>query len=119
MDIIILSLVVLCSTIIGLFVFSNNPKSVTNKIFLMLSVLIAIWSIIIYLSLDAPDIEMTLILVRLSTSIAVPLTGSFLLLMHTFPNDKLQMSKKEFIGLVILFFCTMLFTFTPYVFTAV
>jgi len=119
MEIIILVLVVLSSTILGLFVFNSNPKSATNKIFLALSVLIAIWSIVIYLSLATSSRMMTLILVRLTTSIAVPLTGSFLLLMHTFPSDKLKMSRKEFFGLITLFVSTMLLTFSPFVFTNV
>ncbi len=119
MELIILTLVVLGSTILGLFVFNNNPKSITNKIFLILSTSIAIWSLVLYLSLNAQNNELTLFLVRLSTSFAVPLAGSFLLLVHTFPRDRLQMTKKEFYGLVVILAFTMAFTFSPYVFTTI
>jgi len=119
MEVVVLIIVVLSSIVLGLFVFNTNPKSVTNRIFLLLSSSIAIWSLILHLSLDVSSVKMTLFFVRLSTTFAVPLAGSFLLLVHTFPRDRLRMSKREFYGLIIILTSTMLFTFSPYVFTSI
>src|SRR3989344_6070058 len=102
MEIIILLTVLIGSGLLGLAVFYNNPKSLTNILFFILSCLIAVWSIVIYLSQHPQSLDATIIWVRLTTFFAVPMVVAFLLLAVYIPNAKIRLSPTRKALLILL-----------------
>lgn len=118
MEILILLIVVLISLILGFIVFRSNTQSVTNKLFLALSVSIALWSVVIYGSVNFSG-ENTLLWVRLTTFFAVPLATSFFLLSITIPNKKLGISSTKLYILLAFSMLTMAICISPFLFTGI
>ncbi len=110
-----LLITIIFSGVLGVIVYFNNPRSVTNRLLIILSITVASWSFIMYGSLRATP-ETTLIWIRLTTFFAVLMSTEFLLLSFTVPHQSLKPQK--FFRIVILLFSlmAMVVTLTPYVF---
>jgi len=117
MDLIILFITVLINSALAFLVYKNNPKSVTNIIFGLLSFSIIGWLITVYLSLLPELISSSLFWIRLGLVFAVPFTTLFLLLAYTFPDIKLGFSKKVIYILGIISSVLMINNISPFAFT--
>lgn len=114
----ILFIVVAGSIILGLFTFFSNPKSFTNRLLLSASIVLAVWSVVIYGSVNVPP-DQTLIWVRLTTFFAVPLSAVFLLISINLPDSKILIKGWQLALLFVIGVVTMLVTLSPYLFTEV
>ena len=94
MELAVLSLVSLVDLVLAFLVLKNNPKSATNIIFVLLSFAILGWLITVYISLIPFLLLQSLFWIRLSIVFAVPFTALFFLFSHTFPSNKIRLSKK-------------------------
>lgn len=118
MQIIILFLVLVISFVLGLLVYQNNPKSASNRLFTVLSLIISAWSIVIFLSTNqtAFIIFEPITLTRVSLFFAVLLVAVFLVFSVTFPKNTLALKKRELFGILFVFGFLSVFVLTPYVF---
>ncbi len=97
-------------------VYVRNPKSITNKIFSLLGVVVSIWLIVFYFSLSPNDHGTSLFLIRLSICLASLMSLLFLLLSHTLPRKKFTLNKNYFIVLLLFTLLTMLISLSPFSF---
>jgi len=104
------------NSILALVVFINDRRSVTNIIFVILSLITSAWLVIMRLSVDPQFISNSLLWIRLSVFLAVPQSIAFFLLAHTFPHEKLVLKVRTFMGLLFIGLAVMALTLSSYVF---
>lgn len=118
-ELIIALLTALGNFSLGLVTYLKNPKSATNKLLAFLALQVGIWAILNYLSLHAPTAAETLFWIRVDMLPGAPMGPTIYLLVRTFPQPKLAVSKQLFIFFVILVLITMLLAISPFMFTQV
>jgi signal transduction histidine kinase len=102
--------------LLALFVYRNDPKSATNRIFGALGLLVSVWLAILYMA-EHPDFtSYSLFWTRLSIFIAAPMSAAFFLLAHTIPSNKLLLGKKLFIGMIVSVAIIMALNVSPFAF---
>jgi signal transduction histidine kinase len=102
---------------LALMVYRSNPKSATNKIFLLLSIAMMLWlsTYVAYL----PEFgAFTLLLVRLGVFFAAPMSALFFLLAHTIPDQELKIGKKTLWAIIIGTAGMMAVNISPYAFSS-
>ncbi len=75
---------------LGLFTLSKNQKSITNILFFLFTLTIALYITVNYFSLHQSSIDTTLFLIRGTMAIAVWINLLYFLLVSAFPNSKIQ-----------------------------
>lgn len=108
------------STALGILVYKNNKKSATNQLFLFLSLFIDLYIFVNYLSLhppySTPDAQLFWIrVVMLVCSFIGPV---LVLLVHTFPGEKIVMRSKYIILMGCLMVASAIASITPLVFSS-
>lgn len=76
--------------IIGFSVVFSNSKSITNKTFLLFSLVTVFWGIVNFLSYHSPSAGISLFFLRLVIASAVWHAFSFFQLGYVFPNEKVS-----------------------------
>jgi len=114
-----LIIAIIVNALLTLLVFFNNPKNATNKIYSILSMVISIWLIVNYLSLDLNIIGGVLLWIRLTIFFATPMSALFFLLAYTIPDYSLHMNRKVLWLLTIITACVMAITLSPFTFTSI
>lgn len=107
------------NTLLAFFVYKNNPKSATNIIFSVLSLVTTTWLFVMYLSLQPASLSTALFLIRLSIFLAVPISMLFYLLAHTMPNITIRLSRRFLLTTAVWSIFIMGLTVSPYVFTGI
>jgi signal transduction histidine kinase len=118
MDLLILSASVFLNLFLGLIVVIRNRRSATNILFLLLTIDVACWSATNYISLHPVLGIPVLTWMRLVMMFAVPQAVLFLLLIWTFPNSKLGVSRKIFAGIILLMLSAMGICLSPLLFSS-
>ena len=120
MDLIILIFSIFGNLALGLLVYFKNPHSSTNKLFAALSGSIILMVITNYFSVVtqiAEDPIIILFWIRM-TMFSAALVGLFYyLFVHTFPKQKIPLTKNKITALFILTIATMITALSPYLFT--
>lgn len=109
--------ITLSTMILGVFVFYRDRKSASGILFIFLSLNFIIWALVNYFSLNPLHQDFILPSIRLVLFAAAPQAFLFALLMHTFPNKKIQLSLKKIISFFILLCVQMFLAISPYVFS--
>lgn len=117
LDILIIALIV--NMLLAFFVYKNNPKSKTNIIFGLLSIVTSLWLLDIYLSVGRLSSFWALSLVRLSLLLAAPQIMLFFLLTHTLPQKELQLQVRRLYILLTIMVLVMIDAMSPLAFTGV
>lgn len=116
---ILLSVVTLFSAFgIGFIIYIKNRRSATNKLFFLLSLLIDVYIVTNYLSLHPPALtpESQLFWIRMVMVITSFMGPTTLLLVHTFPRERMTLKFWYLIPLVILTAASATASATPLVF---
>jgi signal transduction histidine kinase len=109
----VLGIAFVVNSLLVIFVYLNNPRSATNRIYALLGIFISIWIITTY-SAQAPIFEpVFLMLTRLTFFFATPMNIAFLLLAHTLPSNTLQLRKRWLILLLGSGLLVMIVVLTP------
>lgn len=116
---IVLIVALVINFLLAFFVYKNNPKSLTNISFGLLSIVTSVWLIVLYLSLHPAFLDLSLYLDRLSIFLAVPQVILFFLLSDTLPSPKLLLGKKFLYGILGIGSLIMLITVSPFAFTEI
>jgi hypothetical protein len=92
------------NTFLGLFSFFRNPKSWTNKLLFLLTIWIDLYLVVNYLSLHPPlpTPESQLLWIRIVMFVCSFIGPTLVLLIHTFPGDKIMLRKRFLIPLLVL-----------------
>ncbi len=111
----------LLSTYLGGVIYFQNRKSWTNRLFMLLAFFIDIYIVVNFFSLhpptDTPQNQLFWIrMVMVVTSFIGPI---LLLLVHTFPKEKLRMKKKYLVSLLTLMTVSIYASATTLVFRAI
>jgi len=116
LEIIILLITAILNIVLGLAVYIKNPRSVTNKFFLLLTAAIVIWSATNYISVH-PVLFSQITWVRLVLFWATLLGLSIFLTLLAFPAPKLtDHAHKRVKWATIAAAFVMILTLTPFVF---
>lgn len=100
-------------------VYRNNPKSATNRIFGLLSVLISGWLVANYISIHPSFVSSSLFWIRMSIFFATPMSATLYLLTHTLPHESLQVGRQKLALLLFSMLIVMIVNISPYAFTGV
>ncbi len=100
-------------------VYRSNPRSTTNKTYAFLGVIISLWLVAVFASLDSQFLNSSLALIRLAVSLAISMSMLFLLLAIVIPHDKLPIKRSTFLGIVFFSVFCMIVAISPYTFTNV
>ncbi|MBI2038016.1 MAG: hypothetical protein HYT15_03780 [Candidatus Magasanikbacteria bacterium] len=110
---VIVGAVVICNILITYAVYVSNKKSATNRVFLLLGLVISFWLLAMYLSVNP---QVNLFWTRQSAFWATFMSFLLFLLAYVLPGERFLLSKKNlFYTVAPTIFITAL-TFTPYVF---
>ena len=109
------------TTLLGLMVYFKNRQSWTNRLFFILSFFIDLYIIVNFISLhpfsSTPASQLFWIrIVMFVTSFIGP---TLVLLVHTFPQERIQMERKYWIPLFSLMMFSTSASLTPLVFSAI
>lgn len=80
--------------IIGIFVFIKNPRSYTNRFFVLLAIALIGWSTANYFSVILDNPERIFLSVKTVFFFVVLQNTAYFLLFNNFPNNKLVINKK-------------------------
>ncbi|MBI2624591.1 hypothetical protein HYW67_03870 [Candidatus Parcubacteria bacterium] len=107
---------IVIDSLLAFSVYRNNPKSSTNKMFVLLSIFIIFWSAtyIAYFPKFAAD---TLLLTRLGIFFAAPMSALFFLFAHTFPEERFQLKREAVSTIIAATLFMMVVNISPYAFT--
>jgi len=118
-ELIILAVAVLGNLTIAAFVFNKNSSSSTNRILAFLAVSISAWSIANYFSLRQTDLNATLVSVRIVMFFAVLMNYGIFLVLHAFPKQKSDLSRKWFNISTVLTVVVAALALSPLLFSSV
>jgi hypothetical protein len=109
------------STYLGLMVYIKNPKSWTNRIFFFLSLFIDAYIAVNYLSLHPPrpTPESQLFWIRVVMFVCSFIGPTLLLLVHTFPGNKITIKAKYYLPILTLMALSAAFSLLPMVFSSI
>lgn len=119
LDLLILGISIAVTTILGFVVYFNNRKSVTNRLFLLFTVVSSLWGGVNYISYKLFDPVYGALAVRLVMFFAVYQAGVFFLLTYIFPQETYKFPrwiKYVYIPLVII---VSIITLTPLLYSEV
>ena len=123
LELIFLVIAVVANMLLAYVVYRSNPKSDTNIIFALLSIITIFWLANNYLTHQLPSLpqysDTSLILGRLGLLWAAPMSLLFFLLAHTIPNEKMHLGKAWYYTSVCITVFLMLLNVSPYAFTGV
>lgn len=107
------------SVLLGFVVYYNNKNSITNRLFLVFSIINVFWGISNYLASYVGSAFASLLVARLVMFFAVWQAYSFFLLLYVFPDGSLNYKKSNFILLLIFTSAISVLALSPLVFTRV
>lgn len=117
LEILVLIFIICVSSILGLMIWYNNPKSATNRYFAVSALSIIFWSIIMYLSVNTTSLDGTLFYIRLSMLAGTIMAIGFLLLSLSFPYPNLALKRPWLYSLIAAGIVTSVIAMSPYMFT--
>ena len=118
-DLLTVAITVAAIGLLGFLVYFSNPKSITARIFLIFSIVTAVWGIINYAYYQALELTTSLWLLRLILLTATLQAFSIFLFFYVFPSVKKELRNwKIFLVTGISTFAAF-FALTPYVFSSV
>ncbi len=119
LELTILEVAVIIALILAIAVYRTNKNNATAKIFVLLSLSAVFWLIAAYI-IRVPNFPLsTVLLGRLGIFFAAPLSTMFFLLGHTFPSEKLRLSKNHLTIIILGTLLMMGLNISPYAFTDV
>lgn len=116
-DLLILGLAIAGIGILGFVVFFNNPKSATNRMFLVFSFISVVWGVLNYASYQATHLFLSLWLWRSVIFSAVWFCFGIFHLSLIFPQSKPRLSPIYTRFVIPLVAVSSLLTLTPFVFS--
>lgn len=87
---------------LGLIALKSNPKSITNRLLFLITLIISSWIFANYFSLHSTDEINTLLWIRMVMVITTPLGPLLFLFLKSFPDTKLQYDKYRLVILIFL-----------------
>ena len=120
-EIIVAAIAMVSYIYLGLAVYIRDPKSWTNRLFFLLSLVFITYDIVNPISLHplekTPDNQLFWIrMVMFTVSFIGPL---IFLLVHTFPRKKISLDKKYLIGIILLNIATAAASLSPLIFESI
>ncbi|MEX1997838.1 MAG: ATP-binding protein [Candidatus Andersenbacteria bacterium] len=116
---IIVAVAVITNLTIAYLVYVRNSRSATHRLLAVLSLIIAIWSIVNALSVHAETNPAATWLVRFVMFFSTPVGVLFFLLMYIYPRSTLGISRKILTLILTLMAVTMAVSISPLLFPVV
>src|SRR5439155_507011 len=101
--------------LLGVLIYFNNPKSITNVTFLIFAALTAVWGVSNYSEYRFDSINAILWALRIHLFISVFHAFSFFTLAYVFPLKKIRLPRWYGFGAIPLALFTAILTLTPFV----
>lgn len=83
------------TSVLGLFTYFKNPKSSTNKLLFVFSIILTLYSVINHYSTHSNSEAWVFLLVKLVMSLALLINLVFFLLVTTYPQDSIKLSRRK------------------------
>lgn len=113
---ILLVVATVINAILGVLVYRSNRDSATNRSFALLSLFTICWLVAAYI-VHRPEFSLAVVfLARLGIFFAAPTSAMFFLFAHTFPYEKVQLSRRVLAVVVGATVAMMALNLSPYAF---
>lgn len=119
MELLITIFTAISNIILGCFVYFKNPKSTTNRLFFILTIIITSWTITNFISLQSSNAVTALFWIRTVMFIVSFWGLIFFLFAKTFPHEQLKIRKSFLFALTAITVITAFLSFSPYMFVNV
>ena len=119
LDLLTVGIAVTISSILGFMVYFREPHSITNKLFLIFSLVNAGWSIFNYISYQTDIISFRLLFIRLVLFFGTLHAFSFFVLIYVFPKKETSFSRWITLAVTPLSAIVALLTLSPLVFSGI
>ncbi len=119
LDLLSVAVVVAATLILGFVVFFTNPKSVTNRAFLLFAFMTVAWGALNYVNYQIPNSDLAFWALRIAIFFAVWHAFSLFHLLYVFPQERVKYHRLYFTVLLPVVTITALLTLTPLVFSHV
>ena len=115
------ALMFLGSSFLGVLIFIQNPRSSTNRIFFVLSILIDVYVVVNYISLHPPGHtpDSQLFWIRLVMFVTSFIGPSLILFVCTFPKERITLQFRYLVPLLLLMLASGTVSLLPLVFTGI
>ncbi|MDE2025860.1 MAG: GAF domain-containing protein [Patescibacteria group bacterium] len=120
LEIVLTIITLVLSTLLGLFIFYRNSHSWTNRFFFLLTLLLDCYLVVNYVSLHPPgrDPSIQLFWIRMVMFVCSFIGPTLLLLVSTFPGNKIVLRRKFAIPLLLLCIVSASASLSPLVFSS-
>jgi signal transduction histidine kinase len=105
--------------VLGLFTLIKNPKSVTNKLFLSLTLTLSLYVLFNFFAINQVSDAATLFWIRMVMAVALFIGWLFFLFIHTFPHNNLRLKPLWFVLSLIFTVALVPLTFSQLLFSGV
>lgn len=119
LEFILLIIALAADALLAAVVYLNNPRSATNRLFLLLTSSTMLWLITTHVATIPSLIPQSLVLHRLGILFAAPMSASLFLLAYTMPAERPQLSPVWRKTVWALTIGMMLLNMSPYAFTGI
>jgi len=108
----------LINLLLGFTAYNNNPKSWTNRLLAILTVILASWTIFNFFALLPGNEATRLFWVRIVMLVTSPMGAVTYLLASIFPKDKFSVSNKKLSVIYAIVLVTAVMSMSPWMFTS-
>jgi len=115
LDLLSLGITTAAILILAVAIYSTNKKSITNRSFLLFSIITVVWGVLNYLAHESTD-QVSLILFRVVIFLGVWHAYSAFQLFYVFPREKVKFNRLYKAFLLPVVTITSILTLTPIVF---
>jgi len=92
---------ILCNLALGFIAYRKNPRSVTHRLLALITIIISLWSIANYYSLNSSTKVQTLFWIRAVMFVTSPLAPVLYLFLKVFPEEKLVVKNWKLLIVVL------------------
>lgn len=119
LNLLVVGLTIAAIGLLGVIVYFNNPKSATNRTFLLFTLTANVYACFNFISYQVTSATAAIWLIRLVIFSAIWYAFSLFQLLYVFPAENFKFSQWYKKGLIPLTALTSIFNLTPYVFSKI
>lgn len=105
--------------LLGYVAFRSNQKSATNRLLAILTIILSLWIVTNWFSLNSATTDQTLFWIRAVMIVTTPLGPILYLFLKVFPDQKLKINNKTYLSLFIGITLVILVSISKFTFPSV
>lgn len=112
-------IVIISNLLLGFFSYTKNPKSATNKLFLILTLILSLWAVTNYFSIQSKTADDVFFWIKLVLTVTSPMVPVIYLLTRAFPGRTIGISTYKLLLIIIFILVTQILSLSGMVYQGV